>query len=533
MPTICLQPLASNQDCLAYRDFWGTWSLNLTDPAVRGGYKSWGQQSQVSGLYFPNVPIPPNSLISRAYLILRASDSFTKDLVFTVIEAEKNANPIPFSTLADFQARAKIPEAHSWSFVHAPWKKDILYSSPDFHGIITDVIGLPGWASGNSLVLFWGDESGINPPDAGMERAGYSFDGNPAEAPRLEITYEPPTPPAPPPPAFLPLPPPPPRKGWAGLDLEYEYLDTGFKLKLHTDTPCHLWCRMTSTPPRKHALPSLRRGTFLQGDIRFCFVTYEDNEQEEDGDTLIHTFLKPNWPICERRWFYFVGTVYGDPSPTETAIFEFHFPAPPPEPPPPLTKICYADASDRCLFRTHANWNSCRGSPWGAIAPQWDAPDFFIQSGSYQWVTHYILRGFLRFHTASLPDTARILTANLYLNCKYVHCTNPGAPRNIIITQGVQHDPIITTDYGDQLPWNQVMGQRDMCSMSVSAYSSIPFNDYGLSRIKVVEDTLLCLRSQRDVQDIASISYDTWIVWYDQLAGGGLQPYLEIKYYPA
>ena len=87
---------------------------------------------------------------------------------------------------------------------------------------------------------------------------------------------------------------------WYLKDLQYEYLDDGFKLTATTDVPCHLFCRMTTTPPRKHALPSYRRGLYMQGDIRFCFVVYEDNEQEEPGDTLIHTFNKPAWPICEK-----------------------------------------------------------------------------------------------------------------------------------------------------------------------------------------------------------------------------------------
>ncbi|MBA7627796.1 hypothetical protein ES703_35265 [subsurface metagenome] len=128
---------------------------------------------------------------------------------------------------------------------------------------------------------------------------------------------------------------------WALLDLQYTYLDDGFTLVATTDVPCHLFCRMTTTPPRKHSLPSMRRGLRITGDIRFCFVVYEDNEQAEPGDTLIHTFVKPGWPVGERRWFYFVGKINNTDSPSETAIFEFHFPAPPPEPPPLVDSTLY------------------------------------------------------------------------------------------------------------------------------------------------------------------------------------------------
>ncbi|GAH88756.1 unnamed protein product, partial [marine sediment metagenome] len=100
---------------------------------------------------------------------------------------------------------------------------------------------------------------------------------------------------------------------WYLKDLQYFYLDDGFKLVATTDVPCHLFARMTTTPPLKHALPSWRRGIALQGDIRFCFVVYEDNEQDEAGDTLTHTWLKSAWPVCEIRWFYFIGTIAGQP----------------------------------------------------------------------------------------------------------------------------------------------------------------------------------------------------------------------------
>lgn len=121
---------------------------------------------------------------------------------------------------------------------------------------------------------------------------------------------------------------------WALLDLTWEKVADGFIFTATTDVPCHLYCRMTKTPPVKRKFAAFRRGIYLQGDYRFCFVVYEDNEQEEAGDTLIHTFFKFDWPHCETRWFYFVGTQAETPSVSETAIFKFHFTAPDPLPHP-------------------------------------------------------------------------------------------------------------------------------------------------------------------------------------------------------
>ena len=62
----------------------------------------------------------------------------------------------------------------------------------------------------------------------------------------------------------------------------------------------------------------------MHADKYFCFDTYTDNQQKEAGDTLIHTFIKKNWPICQTRYFYFHGTIDGAPSPSTTAIFKKH-----------------------------------------------------------------------------------------------------------------------------------------------------------------------------------------------------------------
>ncbi|GAH81193.1 unnamed protein product, partial [marine sediment metagenome] len=161
---------------------------------------------------------------------------------------------------------------------------------------------------------------------------------------------------------------------WYLKDLQYEYLDDGFKLTAVTDVPCHLFCRMTTTPPRQHSLPSYRRGIALTGDVRFCFVVYEDNEQIEAGDTLTHTWLKAAWPVCETRWFYFLGSILGIPVVSESPIFNFHFPAPPPEPPPPMERIFLSIPNDRTIYQSTGSWASAHDAAAGIIHTQYDPP---------------------------------------------------------------------------------------------------------------------------------------------------------------
>ena len=91
--------------------------------------------------------------------------------------------------------------------------------------------------------------------------------------------------------------------------------------------------RWTLEKPRTHKDPVLRRGVYFPERVRFCFVEYLDNEQQEAGDTLTHTFIKLDWPVCQTRYFYFWGTVAGEVSPSESPLFTKHRPTPPVPPP--------------------------------------------------------------------------------------------------------------------------------------------------------------------------------------------------------
>ena len=104
---------------------------------------------------------------------------------------------------------------------------------------------------------------------------------------------------------------------------------TGEKFVLITDAPCHLWMRYTFVEPKIHNIAVERRGLPLREDLYFCFDVYIDNEQEEAGDTLTHTFIKEPWPFCQPRWYYYHGEVAGLASPSTTAIFYKHPVAPP------------------------------------------------------------------------------------------------------------------------------------------------------------------------------------------------------------
>lgn len=119
-------------------------------------------------------------------------------------------------------------------------------------------------------------------------------------------------------------------------DITFTPVPGGVKIVVTTDIPCHLFCRHTPQSPHIHKKPVFRRGIWLNDDVRFCFVTYLDNEQIEPGDTYIHTFLKPGWPVDVTWYIYSWGTVAGTVSPSTSPIFEYHSPTEYPPPPEPI-----------------------------------------------------------------------------------------------------------------------------------------------------------------------------------------------------
>lgn len=109
---------------------------------------------------------------------------------------------------------------------------------------------------------------------------------------------------------------------------------TGVRIQAWTDVPCHLYCRLSLEHPWKHKKTSIVRGLPLMDDYYYCFTVYKDNEQFEGGDTLVHTWWKPDWPPCTTKYLYLWGYVSGVVSVSTSPIFEYHNTGEDPIPPP-------------------------------------------------------------------------------------------------------------------------------------------------------------------------------------------------------
>lgn len=126
------------------------------------------------------------------------------------------------------------------------------------------------------------------------------------------------TPPAPKPP------PEPPIDKVAPLSIEQHLTPDGYRIILATNVPSHLFCHWTSLTPHKHLTPIYRRGLWLKDAVRFCFVAWYSQEQEEPGDTLYHTFILEPWATCQTRWLTFKAKVDEQWSASATPIFTKH-----------------------------------------------------------------------------------------------------------------------------------------------------------------------------------------------------------------
>ena len=204
---------------------------------------------------------------------------------------------------------------------------------------------------------------------------------------------------------------------WALSDIHQILTDTGYKIIVWTFQPCHLWFRWTTIEPEEHIIPRILRGVPLMSDKRFCFVAYKDNEQEEDGDTYVHTFLKEPWPVCETRFFYFHGTISSESSPSTSCIFKKH------RPQPPITKTFYPDESpEETSVDGYARHYESAGATWATLVAaagtrSWDYINELrliqIQCAGTQDKYWQINRGILLFDTSSIPPEATIISAIL------------------------------------------------------------------------------------------------------------------------
>lgn len=189
---------------------------------------------------------------------------------------------------------------------------------------------------------------------------------------------------------------------WFITEYDHWWAPPFFWIQFSTDAPCHLFCYITKVEPQKRLETYQLRGLKALLEPKWCFVQYDTNEQQEEGDTLQHTFVKPDWPICEYRYFGFSGTVAGLESPSVSPIFHVH------RKPLPAFKTA---------------WLRARPADTGYIRYSAGLPHMLIYPAKTLQVgqAHVVIadtswhRSFLRFPILTFPEGSVIIRVTVYL----------------------------------------------------------------------------------------------------------------------
>ena len=91
-----------------------------------------------------------------------------------------------------------------------------------------------------------------------------------------------------------------------------------------TNIKVHQFMRWSLVLPQRHVKPIIVRGAVAGTYIDQCFVSYQDAEQQEPGDTLTHTFILCDWPICQTRYYYLWATKLAQLMPSASPIYSYH-----------------------------------------------------------------------------------------------------------------------------------------------------------------------------------------------------------------
>jgi hypothetical protein len=140
---------------------------------------------------FTNVTIPPGSVITAAYLTLRARLSESGTACLTRISAEDVDDAPTFADdLAVFITRWNARTAARVNWDNIPnWTADTNYNSPEIKTVIQEIVDRAGWASGNDIVIFWEDFEDRSTHAVCNRRSAIPYDLTPANAPILHIEY--------------------------------------------------------------------------------------------------------------------------------------------------------------------------------------------------------------------------------------------------------------------------------------------------------------------------------------------------------
>ena len=128
-------------------------------------------------------------------LTFHAQASKSETIVNTRVSAEDVDDAPTFAdNAAAFDTRwaARTAARVDWDGI-SPWTINVDYDSPECKTIEQELVNRPGWNSGQDQVWFWEDFDGRSDRTANRSRYGESWDTDAPNAPKLVVTYTPPS----------------------------------------------------------------------------------------------------------------------------------------------------------------------------------------------------------------------------------------------------------------------------------------------------------------------------------------------------
>jgi hypothetical protein len=185
----------------------------------------------------------------------------------------------------------------------------------------------------------------------------------------------------------------------------------------------------------------------------------------------------------------------------------------------------YTSASDGNFFKTSTNYNTA----WTAASS--DAvvkTNTVIEIGqTYSAPDYGISRGALYFDTSAIPDADTIVSATLFVYCKYDWS---GTDFDLTLQSGMPtypHDPMVVADY-DKGHYADSGGTLNTSGISTTGYSSISLNATGLGWINVTGTTKLVLRSSREIAGTTPTGQEEIFIYSSEETGTSKDPYIVI-----
>jgi len=289
--------------------------------------------------------------------------------------------------------------------------------------------------------------------------------------------------------------------------IQQETIEGGFTITTTTDVACHLWLRWAVNKPQKHLIPVLRRGLYIHSDAYFCFTSYQDLEQNEEGDTTTHTFTWLGWEECNVRYFYFIGTIADIEAASTTGYFQKHY-WPYPKTlyfnPDPDSGAVTVDGSVR-RYRAGLNetWSQIRSRDGMEARVTGSYNAFEIVSGvpAERWLS--LGRSILTFDTSPIPKDGITLAVKLHIWVSTKQDFLGIAPDiSVVLSNPATNNNLIPPDYR-YLGTTPLAPPIPYTGIVVTAWNTLTFTEPNFKYIKKEGITRLGLRN---------INYDAYDV---------------------